>query len=83
MTEMLKSNQLSAERLFLFSYQKKGNICYADRSSDEFINLNKSQLKLKKKIIQEWYGFSKDSFEELCCGDAEGFKVVEIKSHKN
>lgn len=74
--ELLKTNHLSAEKLFFFCYRKKGEWCYADRSSDEFIKLEKSSLQQKKKIICDLYGFNKNSFEERCCRGGEGFKVV-------
>ena len=73
--EMLKKKMLSTKKTFFFSYTKKGKICYADKKSDQFISLGSFLLKKKKKLIQETYGFRKNSFEDLCCRDAESFKI--------
>ena len=73
--QMIKNKDLSAKKVFFFSYEKKGKICYAKKNSDKFIKLDKSHLKLKKKIIRKIYGFKKNCFEDLCCRDAEAFKI--------
>ncbi|MBU0460695.1 MAG: PIG-L family deacetylase [Nanoarchaeota archaeon] len=80
--QMLKDQFLSAQKVFFFDYAKRGDLCYAKQKSivtkaNKFIKLNQSQLKLKKKIIQELYGFNENSFESLCCRDLEAFEIKE------
>ena len=75
--QMIKNKDLSAKKFFFFSYAKKGKVCYAKKNSDKFIKFNESKLKLKKKIIQETYGFNKNGFEDLCCRDTEAFLIKE------
>jgi LmbE family N-acetylglucosaminyl deacetylase len=72
-TKMVNKKSLPTKNLVYFSYKKKGEGCYAYSKADKFIKLNPSQLKLKKKIIQEVYGFQKGGFEEMCCTDLEAF----------
>lgn len=73
--EMLKKKQLSGKKIFFFSYLKKGRICYPNKNSDRFINLNILHFKKKKEMIQEVYGFKKGSFEDICCRNRESFKI--------
>jgi len=77
--QMIKDKILSTKKICSFSYIKHENICYANKKSDKFIKLNNSELKLKKKIIREMYGFSENGFEDLCCQDVEAFKIKEVK----
>lgn len=77
--QMIEANDLSAKKIFYFAYAKKGETCFAKQNSDKFIKLNASQLKLKKKIIQETYGFNKYGFEEHCCRDTEAFLIKEVR----
>ncbi len=77
--KMVQNRSLSTKKLFTFSYRKKGELCYANQSSDKFIKLDESQLRLKKKIIQEVYGFHQGGFEDLCCRNTEAFKIEKIK----
>ncbi len=72
--EMLKKKMILCEKVFFFSYSKKGKFCCADKKSDKFIKLDKKQLKQKKHLIKNIYGFKENSFECICCGDKEAFK---------
>ena len=73
--EMLKNRMLLAKKVFFFSYVKKGKFSYPNKSSDRFINLNALYFKEKKKLIQDVYGFKKNSFEDVCCRNKESFKI--------
>lgn len=76
--EMLKKKILSAKKVFFFSYAKKGGICYANKNSNKFIKLSANQLKKKKNLIISVYGFKKNSFEGMCCRNAEAFNIFDI-----
>ncbi len=73
--KMLQDKLLSCRELVYFSYEKKGKYAYPKKNSDRFINFNKTFLKRKKQLIREVYGFSKNSFEDICCRGAEAFNV--------
>jgi len=73
--EMLKNKILSCNKLFLFSYKKKGNFCYVNQNANKFIKLDTLAFKRKKELIQKVYGFSKGSFEEKCCTNTEAFDI--------
>ncbi|MFH1053325.1 MAG: PIG-L family deacetylase [Candidatus Woesearchaeota archaeon] len=75
--EMVKKKDLSAEKVFLFSYEKKGKSCYPSKKAEIFINLKDKEVKIKKKMIENMYGFTKDSFESLSCRDIESFQVLQ------
>ena len=75
--EMLNKKSLSAKKIFFFSYIKKGKFCYAAKKSDKFINLGKFVFKKKKELIQDVYGFKKNSFEDVCCKNKEAFNIME------
>jgi len=73
--EMLKKKMLSCKKIFFFSYVKKRGFCYANKNSDNFIKLSSNQLKKKKNLILSVYGFRKNSFEDICCRNAEAFNA--------
>jgi len=68
---MVKEGKLKAKNIFYFNYEKKNNDCIAIKNKN-YNKLNNEELKEKKKIIIEIYGFNVGSFEEKNCGD-EGF----------
>ena len=76
-TEMLNKKSLSAKKIFFFSYIKKGKFCYPNKKSDKFISLSNILFKKKKELIQKIYGFNKNSFEDICCRNAESFNIKE------
>ena len=77
--KMLDKGDLSTEKLFLFDYENVKDICCAKKTRDKFIKLDNLTLKRKKEIINEVYGFSKESFEYKCSRDKEAFIVKNIK----
>ena len=77
--EMLRDGSLSCKELLYFSYERKGRYAYPKKNSDRFINFNENLLKKKKELIQNAYGFDKNSFEEICCRDMEAFSVRRLR----
>jgi LmbE family N-acetylglucosaminyl deacetylase len=78
--EMLNKKLLYAKDVFYFSYIKKVNkkkikSCNINSSADKLIRLEKPYFKMKKKLIQEVYGFKKGSFEEKSCRDREALDI--------
>ncbi len=71
--KMLKDRILIAKKVFFFSYSKKGELACVNTNADKFIRLNNMYLQRKKQLIQEIYGFEKDSFENKCCLNVESF----------
>jgi len=76
--KLLEMKYLSAERVFLFSYIEKGGKCIANKSADKLIYLDVPILNEKQNIIQQIYGFKKNSFEEASCGKIESFEIIKI-----
>ena len=77
--KMLKKKMILCEKIFLFSYIKKGKFCYANKKSDKFIKLDKKHFNQKKDLIKNVYGFEQGSFEEVCASRAEAFSIMRIK----
>lgn len=77
--KMLKEKKLKCKKIFFFAYKKENKICVADKNADKLIKLNNLLLKRKKYLIQEVYGFEKNSFESRCCKNIEAFDVEELK----
>lgn len=77
--KMIKNKSLSCGELIYFSYEKRGKYAYPKKNSDRFINFNKTFLERKKRLIRDVYGFSKNSFEDICCRGAEAFNVKRLK----
>lgn len=76
---LIKSGKLKCKKLFLFSYIEKDEHCIANKNSDNFIRLDNSLLLKKKNLIQEVYGFQKNSFEERSCSEYESFNFKNLK----
>ena len=77
--KMVQNKLLSCRELIYFSYERKGKFAYPKKNSDTFINFNETFLKRKKRLIRDVYGFSKNSFEDICCRGAEAFDVERLK----
>ena len=77
--KMVQNKLLSCRELIYFSYERKGKYAYPKKNSDTFINFNETFLKRKKRLIRDVYGFSKNSFEDICCRGAEAFDVERLK----
>jgi hypothetical protein len=75
--EMLDKELLLAKEVFFFSYIKNKELgfCIANSNADKLIKLRKPYFKMKKKLIEETYGFQMGGFEEKSCGQVEGFDV--------
>jgi LmbE family N-acetylglucosaminyl deacetylase len=76
--EMFKKKKLKAEHLLFFSYIKTGRYifskCANKASADKFIRLEDAYHKMKKQLIEDKYGFKKNSFESRCCLKVESFE---------
>ncbi|MDD5192362.1 MAG: PIG-L family deacetylase [Candidatus Nanoarchaeia archaeon] len=73
--EMLNKKLLSAKKVFFLSYQKNNDVCSLNKRADKFIRLTDNQFSKKKQLIQEVYGFEKNSFENKCCLSTEAFDI--------
>ncbi len=77
--EMLSRGLLLSEEVFFFSYKKMKNknqgYAIYKQNADKLIKLKKPYFKMKKKIIQEIYGYKKGGFEEESCKDIEAFDI--------
>jgi hypothetical protein len=74
--DMLDKKILSAKKVFFFSYKKNGKYAYPTKSSDKFISLDRFHFNMKKDLIQNIYGFRKNSFENICCRKKESFDLM-------
>ncbi len=77
--KMIKERKLMCRKLFLFSYQKKGKFCFANLKADKYINLDENELREKKNLIKNVYGFQDGGFEETCAAGSEAFSIEELK----
>ena len=75
--EMIKAKKLKTKKIFYFNYKKQNNHCIAIKNKGYYFKLNDNEIKEKKKIIMEMYGFQQGSFEEKSCGD-ESFEIDNI-----
>lgn len=77
--QMLKQKKLVASQVFYFCY-KGENLGDNSHAFDDFdqaqyiLKLTPQELRTKRKIIRELYGFSKKSFEYLSCLNKETFR---------
>lgn len=78
-----KQNVLICKSLYSFSYglsrarvPQTGMQIAAPKESSMNIKLSLKEHETKKMIISDIYGFSKDSFEYLCCNKSESFELV-------
>ncbi len=80
---MVEQNILKAKKLLCFSYElgdeklnSKESRIALPKISDMNIELTREEHRKKLKVINESYGFSKNSFEFLCSHDKECFEKV-------
>lgn len=77
--EMQSRGLLFAEEVYFFSYKKVENkyqgYAIHNSNADKLIKLGKSYLNMKKKIIQNIYGYKKGGFEEESCRATEAFEL--------
>jgi len=76
----IKDKILKSKKVFFFSYLKRNNnfqgYSIYNSSANILIKLNRDQLSMKKKLIQEVYGYQKDGFEEKSCENIESFNKL-------
>lgn len=78
---MIDNKELIADKAYFFNYKEGVNVPYPDlkvpgpiTNSDLVINLNDKELKLKKEIIKDIYGYPDErGFELMSCNKAESF----------
>jgi LmbE family N-acetylglucosaminyl deacetylase len=73
--DLVDKKIISCKKLFVFAYVRNDEDCSIDKNADNFINLDSLELKRKKDIIKNVYGFKKGSFEERNCKINEAFKL--------
>jgi LmbE family N-acetylglucosaminyl deacetylase len=73
--EMLNDEQVKAKKVFFFAYHPRGGLAYPNACADRFINLNHVELISKRDVIKNIYGFDGKSFEVICSGKKESFKI--------
>jgi LmbE family N-acetylglucosaminyl deacetylase len=76
---MVKQNILICKFLYSFAYKsipRTSMRIAVPENSDKKVLLTKKEHEQKQKIINELYGFSKSSFEYLCCNKKESFKLI-------
>jgi len=71
--------RLRCDQLWTFAYEcdSETGACRAAPWANRFVELTKSQLAEKKRIIREMYGYAKDSFELKACVSPEAFRRVQ------
>ncbi len=72
---LVRSGLISAEHCFLFSYKKgeQGRMENIFTCNTLTHSLSPKELRLKKRIIKEWYGFHSRWFVHVSCLKAETF----------
>jgi len=78
---VVKKNLIKCNKLYFFNYSLGKNVPYPELippiaivKSDLVIELNEEELKEKKRIIREIYGYPNEKgFELMSCGKKEGF----------
>jgi LmbE family N-acetylglucosaminyl deacetylase len=73
--KMFNEGKLKCKKLFFFSYTLKSGECQPNSKTDKFIKLENLVFTRKKQLIQDVYGFKKESFEERCCKREEAFEI--------
>lgn len=72
--EMIKRKDLECSKLYFFSYERRGEFCYAKQSATKFINLDEETFMKKKTLIRDVYGFPSGGFEVESSGKTEAFE---------
>lgn len=70
--KMAEGKKLTADHLFFFSY-------FSDLRPDFYVKLTEDELKTKKSVIEDIYGFGQDSFESRNCQKIETFNRFKQK----
>ena len=83
--QMVKNNLLKCKKLYFFNYSLGKNIPYpalitpsAIDSGDLIIKLSNKELKEKKRIVRDIYGYPNEKgFELMSCGKKESFSETD------
>ncbi len=71
---LAEAGELRCRRLWTFSYVcHDSGQCAAAGDADVKLPLSDEQLREKKRIMHEMYGYGRDSFEVSACTSPEGF----------
>ncbi|MDE1848852.1 MAG: PIG-L family deacetylase [Nanoarchaeota archaeon] len=81
---LLENRHLNAERIYFFNYEKGENVPYPDlippkpRADSDFkTELTDRELKIKKEIVREVYGYPNErGFELMSCNKIETFELA-------
>ena len=74
---MIKDKRLICQKIFYFAYKKRGaNIANNTILANCYLDLSKAELRRKKEIITDYYGFSKNSFEAKSSKKRETFWLI-------
>lgn len=76
--KMIEKGGLSCKKLFFFDYKMSREICVANKSADKLIKLSDLVLLIKKRMVNDVYGFKKNSFEFKCSRELEAFEFKEV-----
>jgi len=74
--KLVKNKKIVCDQLFFFAYQfnfRKIIINYPEKSVDLTSKLDHKELREKKNIIKDLYGFKQGSFENISCLPKETF----------
>jgi len=81
MKELIFEKKIFCKKVFFFSYKKnnsdKLDFCVPKSSASTKVELLGQEYTKKKFIIENVYGFTKESFESCSCNRKEAFDVVE------
>ncbi|MFH0951168.1 MAG: PIG-L family deacetylase [bacterium] len=85
---MIKANSLHFTTGFYFAYQKETNINNEENNKlipnqpDYILELSDSELKLKKQIVAEQYGYAGDGIDVNYCTNPESFKLIQKNTNQ-
>jgi LmbE family N-acetylglucosaminyl deacetylase len=79
--KMIEKKQLNASKVYFFNYEKGENLPFPNlrvprpiKKSDRILNLNNKEIRLKRKIIKDIYGYPDEKgFELMSCNKIESF----------
>lgn len=78
-TEMINKNMLYAKEVLFFSYHKVKNdfqgYAIYNSNADKLIRLEKPYVQMKKRLIQQIYGYKRKGFEEMSSRNVEAVDI--------
>lgn len=85
-SRMIEKKEISAEKIYFFNYEKGENVPYPDlkvpspiMNSDLVTDLTEKELKIKKEIIKDMYGYPNEKgFELMSCNKTESFSLERV-----